>query len=78
VTVTYLCDLNDIEAEDDTAHPELPMARVKLLDALCHDCKAPVTVWRTGVGRLMTDRRSPDGPPMERHQCAMAGFLVAL
>lgn len=75
---SWICHPFD-DGTDDTAHPELPMARVKLLDALCFDCKAPITIWRTAVGRLMADRRrSLDEPPMERHDCSQRGWLVDL
>lgn len=53
------------------AHPELPLIRVKLLDARCHTCHADVTVWRTAVGLLTADRRQPRDPIMERHVCGI-------
>jgi len=52
----------------DVAFPDLPLIRVRLLDAVCHDCHAPVTVWRTAVGMLTADPRA-DGGPAERHRC---------
>lgn len=56
--------------EVEPAFPDLPIARVKLLDALCHECQAPVTVWRTAVGLLRADRRVADGDaPATRHVC---------
>ena len=59
------------------AHPELPLIRVKLLDCICHDCKAEVTVWRTGGGPLIADRRKPGDPIMERHVCGVP-WVVSL
>ena len=79
----YAIDVTDYvtsAVEVEPAGPDLPLIRVKLLDARCHDCKADVTVWRTAVGRLVADRRGPGDPIMERHACALtlAGLTATL